>query len=230
MNPEYDFADDNKVTNEKQADEQSTGDHEDSEEEGVQGPPPPTEFKRLMEEWARDFEKLEAVAYHQANASEDISEVEAQRLQEAVEAATTKEQTSSGLIHKFTSQSGDPAIAETFREIQMEAATLLSARNDATRRAAKAKEAAELVASKQGLAKKDPAAVTAANKLFAACEDMRTRIQTRVSKFIQNPLFLQIGSPENSQLQHCSNTTQHDPRNWTPGRKPRKPRPHRVKD
>ena len=95
---------------------------------------------------ARDFEKLEAVAYHKATASDDISEVEAQRLQEAVEAATTTEQTSNGLlIQKFMSQSGDPAISDTFREIrQMEAATLLSARNDATRRAAKAKEAAEL--------------------------------------------------------------------------------------
>ena len=49
MNPEYDFADENEVTNEKQADEQSTGDHEDSDEEGVQGPPPPTKFKRLLE-------------------------------------------------------------------------------------------------------------------------------------------------------------------------------------
>ena len=56
MNPEYDFADGNEVTNEKQADEQSTGDHEDSDGEGLQGPPPPTEFKRLLEEWARDFE------------------------------------------------------------------------------------------------------------------------------------------------------------------------------
>jgi hypothetical protein len=90
----------------------------------------------------RDFEKLEAVAYHKATASEDISEVEAQRLQEAVEAATTTEQTSIGLIQKFMSQSGDPAISGTFREIQMKAATLLlSARNNATRRAARAKEA-----------------------------------------------------------------------------------------
>ena len=40
MNPEYDFADENEVTNEKQADEQSTGDHEDSDGEGIQGPPP----------------------------------------------------------------------------------------------------------------------------------------------------------------------------------------------
>jgi hypothetical protein len=145
------------------------------------------EFKAHLQpsskDWARDFEKLAAVAYHQTTASEDISGVEAQRFREAVEAATTTEQNSSGLIHKFMSQSGDPAISETFREIQMEFATLLSARNDATRRAAKAKEAAELVASKQGLAK-DPAAVTAANKLFADCEDMRTRIQTRVAKFI----------------------------------------------
>ena len=42
MNPEYDFADENEATNEKQADEQSTGDHEDSDGEGIQGPPPPT--------------------------------------------------------------------------------------------------------------------------------------------------------------------------------------------
>ena len=188
MNPEYDFADESDTTNEKQADDQSTGDHEDSDEEGVQGPPSPTEFKRLLEEWARDFEKLEAVAYHKAAASEDVSEVEAKRLLEAVEAATTKEQTSLGLLQNFMSQSGDQAISATFREIQMEAATLLSARNDATRRAARAKEAAELVASKQGLVK-DPAAVTAANKLFATCEDIRTQIQTRVAKFIQHPLL-----------------------------------------
>ena len=136
--------------------------------------------------WATDFEKLEAEVYHQTTAWEDLSGVEAQRLREAVKAATTTVQTSSGLLHKFMSQSGDPAISETFREIQMKAATLLGARNDATRRAAKAKEAAELVASKQGLAK-DPAEVTAANKLFADCEDMRTRIQTRAAKFIQNP-------------------------------------------
>ena len=31
MNPEYDFADENEAKNEKQADEQSTGDHEDSD-------------------------------------------------------------------------------------------------------------------------------------------------------------------------------------------------------
>jgi hypothetical protein len=86
------------------------------------------------------------------------------------------------------SNSGDPAISETFREIRIEAATLLDARNDATRKAANAKEAAEMVASKKGLAK-DPAALTAANQLFANCEDMRTRIQTRVAKFIQNPLM-----------------------------------------
>ena len=85
-------------------------------------------------------------------------------------------------------QSGDPTISTTFRDIQMEAVTLLSARNDATRRATRAKEAAELVASKQGLAK-DPAAVTAANKLFATCDDIRTQIQTRAAKFIQNPLL-----------------------------------------
>ena len=155
--------------------------------------------------WAKDFEKLEAVSYHQTTASEDISGVEAQRLRDAVDAATTTVQTSSGLIHKFMSQSGDPEISETFREIQMEATFLLGARNDATRKSAKAKEAAELVASKQGLAK-DPAAVTAANQLFAAsCEDIRTRIQTRVAKFIQKPT---IGSPETSEFQHRGKANQ----------------------
>jgi hypothetical protein len=84
------------TTNEKQADDQSTGDHEDSDEEGVQDPPPPTEFKRLLEEWARDFEKLEAVAYHKAAVSGDIAEIGEKRLLDAVEAATTKEQTSLG--------------------------------------------------------------------------------------------------------------------------------------
>jgi hypothetical protein len=81
MNPEYDFADDNEATNEQQADEQSTGDHEYSDGEGIQGPPPPTEFKRLLEGWARDFEKLVAVVYQQTTASEDIYEVEAHQLQ-----------------------------------------------------------------------------------------------------------------------------------------------------
>ena len=42
----------------------------------------------------QDFEKLEAVAYHQAAASEETSEIEAKRLFDAVEAATTKEQKS----------------------------------------------------------------------------------------------------------------------------------------
>jgi hypothetical protein len=186
MNPEYDFADEPEATNEKQADDQSTGDH--SDEEGVQGPPPPTEFKRLLGEWAKDFEKLEAVAYHhRAAASEETSEIETKWLSDAVEAATSKEQNSLGLLQAFMGQSGDPRISATFREIQMEAVTLLSARNDATRRAARAKEAAELVASKQGLAK-DPAALSAATKLFATCDDICTQIQTRVAKFIQNPL------------------------------------------
>ena len=40
MNAEYDFAEENEATNEKQADEQSTGDHEDSDGEGIQGPLP----------------------------------------------------------------------------------------------------------------------------------------------------------------------------------------------
>ena len=50
MNHEYDFANnDNEASNDKQADEQSMGDHEDSDGEGIQGPPPQTEFKRLLE-------------------------------------------------------------------------------------------------------------------------------------------------------------------------------------
>ncbi len=126
MNPEYDFADEPDATNEKQADDQSTGDHEDSDEKGVQGPPPPTEFKRLLGEWAKDFEKLEAVAYNQAAASKETSEIEAKRLFDAVEAATTQEQSFLGLLQAFIGQSGDPTISATFREIQMDAVTLLA--------------------------------------------------------------------------------------------------------
>ena len=55
MNAEYDFADENENTNEKPADEQSTGDHEDSDGEGIQSPPPPTELKRLLEVWAKEL-------------------------------------------------------------------------------------------------------------------------------------------------------------------------------
>ena len=85
-------------------------------------------------------------------------------------------------------QSGNPELPEIFQEIQMEATLLLGARNDATRKSQKAKDAAELQASKQGLAK-DPAALTAANQTFATCEDIRTRINTWVAKFTQNPLL-----------------------------------------
>ena len=49
MNAEYDFADEKENTNENPVDEQSTGDHDDSDGDGIQGPPPPTEFKRLLE-------------------------------------------------------------------------------------------------------------------------------------------------------------------------------------
>ncbi len=89
---------------------------------------------------------------------------EIKRLSDAVEAATSTEQNSLGLLQAFMGQSGDPTISTTFRDIHMEAVTLLSARNDATRRATRAKEAAEMEVSKQGLAK-DPAALAAANKL-----------------------------------------------------------------
>ena len=156
--------------------------------------------------WAKVFEKLEAVVYNQTTTSEDTSGVEARRLREAVDAATTTVQTSSGLLHKFMSKSGGPAISETFCEIQMEAATLLGARNDATRGAAKAKEAVEMVASKQGLAK-DPAAVR---------------------KVYPKPT---IGSSETSKFQHRGNTNQQKPRKWNPCRNnPRNPRADRDKD
>ena len=149
---------------------------------------PPAEFKKLLEEWARDFEKLKAVVHQKTTVSEDIAVVEAQTLQEAVKAATAAQTISmEALLHRFISNSGDPTFSETFQEIRIEAATLSGARNETTRKAAKAREAAKMVASKQGLAK-DPAALSAANQLFADYEDMRTRIQTRLAKFIQNPL------------------------------------------
>ena len=55
------------------------------------------------------------------------------------------------------------------------------------RKATKAKEVAKLVASKQCL-KKDPAALAAANLMFTDCDDMRTRIQTKLAYFIQDSL------------------------------------------
>ena len=42
---------------------------------------------------------------------------------------------------------------------------------------------ADLLASKQGLVK-DPAA----NQIFADCEDMRTKIQTKLERFVQDEL------------------------------------------
>ena len=45
----------------------------------------------------------------------------------------------SGGLQKFMSDSGDPTFLETFQEIRIEAATLSGARNDATRKAAKAR-------------------------------------------------------------------------------------------
>ena len=72
--------------------------------------------------------------------------------------ATAAQKISMDALHKFMSDSGDPTLLETFQQIRIEALTLSGARNDATGKAAKAREATEMVASKQGLAK-DPAAL-----------------------------------------------------------------------
>ena len=120
INAEYDFADNNKKTR-KTIFLKSAGDHEDSDEEVVKGPPPPAEFKKLLEEkWTRS------------------------RLRENGGHCVPTKHCCSGRNY-----------------------------SDATRKAAKAKEVANLLASKQGLVK-DPAA----NQVFADCKDMRTKIQT----------------------------------------------------
>ena len=89
MSAEYDFADEKENTNEIPVDEQSTGDHEDSDGDGIQGPPPPTEFKRLLEVWAKDFERMEAAIYQQQAAADNISALETLRLHDSMDAATS---------------------------------------------------------------------------------------------------------------------------------------------
>ena len=222
MNPEYDFADEHDATIEKQADDPSTGDHEESDDDGFQGPSPLTEFKRLLEVWAKDFERMEAAIYQQTAVAETISAVEAKRLHDAVDAATTMAEASSVLIQQFIDQSGNPELPEIFKAIQM----LLGARNDATRKSQRAKDAPGLQASKQGLAK-DPAALTAANQTFATCEDKRTPYQYPGCKICTKPT---LGAPEISERQHCSHTPQHYQRARTSGGIPSKPRPARIKD
>ena len=144
MSAEFDFADEKENTNEIPVDEQSTGDNEDSDGDGIQGPPPPTEFKRLLEVWAKDFERMEAAIYQQQAAADNISALETLRLHDAMDAATSTAEASTVAIQQFVDQSGNPELPAIFQEIQMEATLLMGARNDATRKAQKAKEAAEL--------------------------------------------------------------------------------------
>ena len=94
--------------------EQSTGDHEDSN-------------LPLLEEWARDFEKMEAAVYQNTTAPESIAEIEVQRLRDAVETAAAAQKLSVDALAKFLSDSGEPKLLDAFQEIRIEAATLSGA-------------------------------------------------------------------------------------------------------
>jgi hypothetical protein len=80
---------------------------------------PPAEFKkRLLEERARDFEKIEAAVYQNTTPPEGIAEIEAQRLRYAVEIAATALNISvDDALAKFLSDSGDPKLLEAIQEI-----------------------------------------------------------------------------------------------------------------
>ena len=117
MNAEYDFADEKENTNENPVDEQSTGDHEDSDGDGIQGSPPPTEFKRLLEVWAKEFERMEAAIYQQQAAADNTSALETLRLHDAMDAATSTAEASIVSIQQFMVQSGNPELPAIFKEI-----------------------------------------------------------------------------------------------------------------
>jgi hypothetical protein len=99
---------------------------------------------------------MEAAVYQNTTAPEGIAEIEAQRLRDAVEIAATAQKLSVDALAKILSDSDDPKLLDAFQEILIEAATLSGARNNALHKAVKAKEVAELVASKQGLTKHGP--------------------------------------------------------------------------
>ena len=112
-------------------------------------------------------------------APEGIIEVEAQRMKDAIEAAAAPQKYSRMPSANFLAETGDQTLTQALQEIRIEAVTLSGARNDATRKAAKAKEVADLLASKQGLV-----GLTTAHQVFTDCEDMRTKIQTKLARFV----------------------------------------------
>ena len=71
------------------------------------------------------------------------------------------------------------------------------ARNDATRKAAKAKEVLEFIQSKQGLAP-DPNALAAATQQFTEADDIRKQMQSRFTKFTQDPTQVSSPVPQNN--------------------------------
>ena len=94
---------------------------------------------------------MEAAVYQNTTAPEGIAKIEAQRLRDAVEIAATAQKLSVDALAKILSNSDDPKLLDAFQEIRIEAAPLSGARNNALRKAAKAKEV-----SKQGLTKHGP--------------------------------------------------------------------------
>ena len=115
-----------------------------------------------------------AVCQQNTVAPEGIIEVEAQRMKDAIEAAAAPQKYSRMPSANFLAETGDQTLTQALQEIRIEAVTL-----SGTRKAAKAKEVADLLASKQGLV-----GLTTAHQVFTDCEDMRTKIQTKLARFV----------------------------------------------
>ena len=61
-------------------------------------------FKRLLEVWAKDFERMEAAIYQQQAAADNISALETLRLHDAMDAATSTAEASIVAIQQFMDQ------------------------------------------------------------------------------------------------------------------------------
>ena len=189
---EYDFADDqNGPSTEKNTtrddDVGSDGESDDMDDDGVENPPPPAEFKKLLVEWAHDFERMEGALYMETTVTNPVDAVEVRRIQDAVDQTTNSHWLSRDTLIKFMADSGDQSLYQVYTDIRNEAGALSGARNDATKRAIKAKDVVDMVIAKQGLAP-DPDGLKAAHLAFSECEDTRTRAKTKFAKFANDPL------------------------------------------
>jgi len=188
---DYDFAadDQNEVADDKMPGlvEESDGESDDEDDDGVVGPPPPAEFKKLLVEWARDFERSEAADYQEENMVEPVDVVEEKRIRDAALETHKAQWNSRVILMQYVDDSGDRTLSTIFQDIRYEAQDLTGARNDATRKAARAKNAVDVATAKEALLP-DPIGLKAAQNAFAECEDNRTRANTKFAKWAADPL------------------------------------------